>query len=289
MARLDQASAHRMRSLFHAALVLCTSSVFAVSCSVSKAPPAGSAKIPAPPWVQDTELQRLPDGRTQLSFEVDEQYPSSRVRDFYAQWAADHGWTKISPATEVWSADQWQTYVAQDGTKVDQWTVHWRSPDGEESIYLALLHRGNRAHQEVYVIRSPFFLLEDAELRDMEDMSSDTECPEGTLKEPVARHRPLPTSQVIRDRCPGDATLAQLLFTVASTGHVESVNLVQGTGCAYADEQLLYCVSQWRFDPATCDGHPVAVERGLAVSFDEGQTAPPDLEPCLPPEAEEEL
>lgn len=273
-----------LKSLLRRGLGLCILSVNLVACSASSDPPSELSMVPAPPWIQESDFERLQDGRLQLSFEADEEYPSSRVRDFYAQWAADHGWTKVAPETERWSGDHWVTFRDADATVIHQWTVHWRSPDGAESLRLALLHTGDRARQYVYVIRSPYYVLGSSEPQYSEDGVRDPSCPEGILEEPVARQRPLPAAEVIHDHCPDGVLVSQVLFSIAPTGKVESINLVHGTGCRYADEEIRRCASEWLFEPATCDGQPVSVERGLAVAFNETRRSPSDSDPCPAPQ-----
>lgn len=250
-----------------------------VACSASTAPPSGMPEIPVPPWIQDSKLERLPDGRTQLSFESMETYPSSRVREFYGEWAKEHHWTLVPEATEAWSADRWESFEELDGTSIDQWLVHWRSPDGGESLRLALLHRGNHENQEVYVIRSPYSLVGSEDPQVDEGDVHDPSCPKGTLTEPFARRMPLPSAELIQEHCREQVTISQVLVSITRTGSVESADLVQGSGCQYADDEIRRCVSQWLFDPAQCDDKPVSIEREVLIPL--GQMAPSDVEPCI--------
>lgn len=112
-----------------------------------------------PPWAQDPELVEFPDGQIQLSFEVARAYPDMGVRNYYANWAEEHGWQKVPSDVEPWSVDQWESFEDVQGVRIDQWLVHWQSPDGSESLRLALRYLGDRTQQVVYVIRSPFELL----------------------------------------------------------------------------------------------------------------------------------
>lgn len=114
--------------------------------------------IPAPPWAVNARRLQLDDGRKQLDFKVADKYPASPTRDFYAQWAEDHGWTRVSPETEHLSSDSWVSFETESGP-VDQWITHWRSPDGARSLRLALLHHDGSSSQEVFLIESPFYVL----------------------------------------------------------------------------------------------------------------------------------
>jgi len=112
-----------------------------------------------PPWAEDPELVEFSDGQIQLSFEVARAYPDTGVRNYYAKWAEEHDWQKVPSDVEPWSVDQWESFEDVQGMRVDQWLVHWQSPDGSESLRLALRYVGDRNQQMVYVIRSPFQLL----------------------------------------------------------------------------------------------------------------------------------
>lgn len=102
-----------------------------------------------------------------LSFEVTEAYPGHSVRDFYARWAQENGWEKVEATEESWSADEWQRF--EDSTTVpprtiDQWLVHWASPERELSLRVALRYESNsedseRKVQEVHVMIQPFDVL----------------------------------------------------------------------------------------------------------------------------------
>lgn len=266
-------------------LALCVLFVCVAACSASTEPPLEVPSIPVPPWIRESTLERLPDGRTQLSFETMEAYPRSRVRDFYGEWAKEHGWTLVPEATEAWSADRWVSFHELDGTSIDQWLVHWRSPDGADSLRLALLHRGDREKQEVYVIRSPYFVLGDGDLPMDEGDFQDPSCPRGTLTEPVPRRQPLPSVELLQEHCPERAPFLQVLVSITRNGSVESVDLVEGSGCPYADDEIRRCVSQWLFDPAKCDDDPVSIERGILIPVGTRGISPSEAEPCLTEEA----
>lgn len=103
----------------------------------------------------------------QVTFEVKETYPGHSVRDFYADWAQEHGWQRVLSDEEAWSVDEWQTF--EDATRgsvrtIHQWLVHWASPERKWSLRLALrynLHEGasSKGVQTVTVILQPFQLL----------------------------------------------------------------------------------------------------------------------------------
>lgn len=271
-------------------LALLWISASSVACGVSAdSPRVDESAIPAPSWIESSELVELEDGRLQLSFETDEQFPSSRVRDFYADWADVHGWSQVSADAEPWSADRWVTYNNVDGVRLDQWTVHWQSPDGDESLVLALLHVGDRSRQEAYVIRSPFFLLdEDVEVpHDQDPLATLVEpdpCPQGVLQEPVPLHRPLPPVDLLEARCPERLNAASPFFTINPEGRIASVDLLHGSGCARADDELRRCILEWVFEPAICDGEPVAVQRGFSFSWEDTRAADSEVDedPCPP-------
>jgi hypothetical protein len=117
------------------------------------------SQIPTPGWALNLEHDELSDGRIQVSFVVEEEYPSSRVRDFYAEWASRNGWEKVPNEVDSWSNDEWISFLDEDGVDTDSYFVHWRSPDNKESLYLALIYKGQREKQEAYVILSPFHLV----------------------------------------------------------------------------------------------------------------------------------
>lgn len=122
---------------------------------------AENEPLPVPTWAIDPESLQLADGRTQLSFLSVDPYPSVRTRDFYAAWAEAHGWTKVPPDVERWSSEEWTSFKESDGTHVDQYMVHWQSPDGSKSLWLGLLHESDRTKQKAIVMLSPFYLLDD--------------------------------------------------------------------------------------------------------------------------------
>jgi len=130
------------------------------SCRAPLQKQARASPIPSPDWAPQGELVELPGGQVELSFVVNELYPSARVRDFYAQWAADHGWEKVTRDEDKWAVDQWGAVVAPDGGSVDMWTAHWRDPQRTQSLFLVLRYRGDRARQEVFVKMSPYFIVD---------------------------------------------------------------------------------------------------------------------------------
>lgn len=253
-----------------------------LACGAS-AGQAESPEVPAPPGAQDPELIEFPDGQVQLSFTTDRSYPNSEVRDFYADWAEEHGWTRVPAELEPWSLDKWETFEDMQGERIDQWLVHWQSPDRTESLRLALRHVGDRTEQEVFVVRSPFELLTaGGEAESPQAQLPVGACPEGNLKEPVARYEPVPSGSVLQERCPERMVAPNLLLEINSEGRIDSVDFVRASGCQSADEALRRCVSRWVFEPAICDGEPVSVTRGLLVVWDESVPAHPDADPCPP-------
>jgi TonB family protein len=232
----------------------------------------------------------FPDGQVQLSFVANVEYLDSRIRDFYVDWAAEDGWTKVSSDEEPWSADEWQSFEDMYGSSTDQYLVHWRSPDGSESLRLALRHINDQTRQEVYVIRSPFqLLIPDPADAYAADATEDSRCPHGEFEEPVARHEPLPPGGLLQDRCPEPLIDPNLYISVNSDGKVESIDLLRSSGCDHADEELRRCLSHWRFAPATCDGQPIFVHRSLVVGWDDERPPPSDPHRCRPFEEADEL
>jgi hypothetical protein len=129
------------------------------SCRTSSASQVNRS-IPVPSWISEPKVTQLPDGSTQLYFIAHESYPSSRVRDFYAQWAIDNGWRLLSREVDAWSTDSWSSFEAEDGLRQDLWTCHWRSSDGSKSLLMALRHHGDRDKQEVVVILAPYQVID---------------------------------------------------------------------------------------------------------------------------------
>lgn len=239
-------------------------------------------EIPIPPWIEDYRLDVLPDGRRQLSFEAEETYPSSRVRDYYAEWARANDWEKIPPEREAWSSDRWTTYRGMAGERVDQWTVHWQSPDETESLLLALLHTESRDRQMVYVIRSPFYLLSSDQLvEEAEPNSSGAPC-EGGFEEPEPLYKPVPPVGVLHEHCRESVVEPTLLILINGEGRVASVDFVQGSGCEHADELLRQCVSEWVFTSPKCDGKPVEVQRGVTITWEGDRSSSSEIAPCRP-------
>ena len=103
------------------------------------------------------------NGPYQIQFMYDVAFPSSRVRDFYASWAEQNGWIKVSAEEEDWSLDRWSSFEVFAGGSVDMWPVHWYSPGKVWSLRLTLLHRNDRSRQEVLLMLSPFHLLQPSE------------------------------------------------------------------------------------------------------------------------------
>ena len=249
---------------------------------------AGTSTIPIPPWIADSELVDLGDGRLQLSFRAEEEYPSSRVRDYYAEWAEENDWTKVPADLEEWSADRWVSYTNAEGVQLDQWSVHWQSPDKAESLRLVLLHSGDRSVQDVLVVRSPFYLLNDeietSFTGDAVDPSDP--CPGGELSEPEPIYRPLPPGGLVRERCVEPLVSPSPLFTINEEGRIGSVTLIRSSGCIYADRELEKCIREWVFRPATCDGQPISVERALALQWDRLDATDSTADLCQPYDAE---
>ena len=115
--------------------------------------------VPAIPSAIDAYSLIPSVGRCQLSFEYEAQYPSSAVRDYYATWADANGWTLLDRSVDTWSSDEWGSFLDEENRRVDQWLVHWQSPDDRESLLLVIQHVADRSRQKVYVIRQPFRII----------------------------------------------------------------------------------------------------------------------------------
>ncbi len=143
---------HKFLLLFGFIVLLC-----GTSCQKGANP---TSIPPVPDSVENADRVELADGREQLSFVAQEAYPSTRISDFYLSWATDNGWTQVPQEIETWSTSNWTSFEDENGTKMDVFASHWRSPDGVRSLRLALVHRGDRSRQEVFVTLSPFYLLD---------------------------------------------------------------------------------------------------------------------------------
>ena len=238
-------------------------------------------RLPIPPETGDSELLEFADGHLQLSFIAEREYPDSGIRDFYAQWAGEHRWKAMPWDGDAWDSREWQSFEDMSGVTIDQLLAHWQSPDGSESLRLALLHTGDRTRQEVYVIRSPFDVLAAAEETAVEDLP-DPECPDGQLKEPVAHYRPVPSGRLLQADCPDPLLSPDLRVGIDSAGRVAAVEYVRSSGCPTADEALRRCVSRWGFEPATCDGEPVGITRGVWMVWNEDVPVQAGADPCPP-------
>jgi len=277
----------RLKAL--ARLLACSAILLLVACGPAADSSPDSSQIPVPPSAQDPELVKFPDGQIQLSF-TDEQhvYPDSEIRNFYARWADENGWHKIPSDVEPWSVDQWQSFEDAQGADIHQLLVHWQSPDGTESLRLAIRQVGDRDQEQVYVIRSPFQLLtgEANANQGAAPSQGGAPCAQDHLSDPVARYQPLPHGGTLADHCPEPLVDPSVTFTINREGRIESVSFVRGSGCSYADDELRRCLAVWQFDPATCEGQPVEVERGLAVGWDDLKPPSTAPDPCRPLEAD---
>ena len=65
-----------------------------------------------------------------------------------------------------------------------------------------------------------------------------------------------------------------LLATIGSDGQARDIQVVRGLGMGL-DEQAIEAVKQWRFEPATLDGKPVAVRINFDIKFRLDSVMPP--------------
>jgi protein TonB len=62
--------------------------------------------------------------------------------------------------------------------------------------------------------------------------------------------------------------VVKLEAVVLETGAVGDVDVIESLDKVYGlDDEAIKCVSQWRFDPGTKDGKPVAVRVEIEMSF----------------------
>ena len=88
----------------------------------------------------------------------------------------------------------------------------------------------------------------------------------GEVKAPKALKHPLPYAPV---NCgngseEGETTIA---IVVNEKGHVARAQLATSSGSAEFDKDALKTAKQYEFEPATLDGHPVAVQMNIAMNY----------------------
>lgn len=100
---------------------------------------------------------------------------------------------------------------------------------------------------------------------DSEDASSSCEPP-AVLIEPTVISNPLPEYRVVREGC--DKFQPPVVrFVVVADGKTRSVEIIRSTGCERSDRIILDYIRGWTYEPATCDGKPVAQVTLLTVRW----------------------
>lgn len=87
----------------------------------------------------------------------------------------------------------------------------------------------------------------------------------GGVKNPRLIHNVSPEYSDKARRAKIEGTVA-LTFVVDLSGNPTMIKVTQGLGSGL-DEKAIEAVRQWRFDPGTKDGKPVAVQLAAEVSF----------------------
>ena len=86
-----------------------------------------------------------------------------------------------------------------------------------------------------------------------------------TLPRLVKEVKPKYTPEAMRARIEG---WVKLEAVVLETGEVGDVDVIESLDKVYGlDDEAVKCMSQWRFEPGTKDGKPVAVRVEVEMSF----------------------
>jgi hypothetical protein len=134
--------------------------VGSVSCRSGAEAEASGLELPVPSFGRGVERAKLPDGRTQVSFEVDDVGRSDRAVGFYDEWAEGAGWRRVRSDEESWASDDWRSVSGPQGNRVGQFFAHWQSPDGGRSLRVIVVAPEDDGRQSVVLLESPFYLLE---------------------------------------------------------------------------------------------------------------------------------
>ncbi len=106
----------------------------------------------------EVEVVDLGEGSQEVSFYLECEHRSSKVLEFYGDWAADRGWKKVPEKEEPWSMDRWESF-GPPWDQTDQYFVHWRSSDRTWSLRIAVRHRTGSSHQFAIIQLVPYQLL----------------------------------------------------------------------------------------------------------------------------------
>lgn len=132
----------------------------ALLASCLSQPAEVALEVPTPPEALDVLTQQQPRGLTQITFTYSEPYPNASVRIFYEQWAAERGWEVVPESEESWTTEGWEL-IHFEGTRMAQSFAHWRSPDQEWSLRVAVRQGTGDDHQSAYIVYGPYHLLSD--------------------------------------------------------------------------------------------------------------------------------
>jgi TonB family protein len=84
--------------------------------------------------------------------------------------------------------------------------------------------------------------------------------PKPNIKPPRAIKTPEPEPA----RHPGK-DITEVSITVGTDGRVHDGKVIQSSGSTETDNNAVAAILKWRFEPATVDGHPVAIKVNIKV------------------------
>lgn len=98
-----------------------------------------------------------------------------------------------------------------------------------------------------------------------EDTLSQAGC-EKTSTEPVPVFAWHPSSPDFYEAC---GMLKTMIFTIhiRPDGGVESVDILRGTSCEFADKEIARCIRSWCYEPAYRDGAMALVEYSVVINW----------------------
>ena len=98
-----------------------------------------------------------------------------------------------------------------------------------------------------------------------EDASSSC-VPPAAFVEPRVVSNALPEYRVVREGC-DEFQPPVVRFVVTTNGTTRSAKIIRSTGCERSDAIILDYIRGWTYEPATCDGEPVAQVTLLTVRW----------------------
>jgi TonB family protein len=93
-----------------------------------------------------------------------------------------------------------------------------------------------------------------------------TPCPPERLSHARKAYAPLPYLRDLSATC-GAVGVPILRIEIDGQGRVRGHRFLRGSGCKAADERLRQCLRVWRYEPATCEGKPVADALTLTINW----------------------